>query len=79
MELLRRDCGLTAESVVADIGSGTGKLTGSLLQSGGHVFGVEPNQEMREAGGRLLQSFPRFTSLAATAEETGLPAASVDL
>ncbi len=79
IELLRRECGLAAGSVVADIGSGTGKLTELLLITGGAVFGVEPNREMREAGERLLQSFPRFTSLAAVAEETILVPGSVDL
>jgi SAM-dependent methyltransferase len=79
IELLQRECGLTAESVVADIGSGTGKLTELLLQSGCSVFAVEPNQEMREAGERLLKSFPRFTSIGTPAEETTLPAQSVDL
>ena len=48
--LLRRECGLAAGSVVADIGSGTGKLTGLLLQCGCAVFGIEPNLDMREAG-----------------------------
>jgi SAM-dependent methyltransferase len=77
--LLRRECGLAAGSVVADIGSGTGKLTGLLLQSGCAVFGIEPNLDMREAGERLLQAFPRFTSIAAPAEATTLPDASIDL
>ncbi|MFO1512348.1 MAG: class I SAM-dependent methyltransferase [Verrucomicrobiota bacterium] len=79
LELLRTDCGLNSASVVADIGSGTGKFTELLLQSGCHVFGVEPNQEMREAGERLLKSHPRFTSVAATAEATTLPDRSADL
>lgn len=79
IELLRRECGLTTDSVVADIGSGTGKLTKLLLGAGCTVFGVEPNAEMREAGERLLKSFPRFASVAAPAEATTLPPHSVDL
>ena len=79
MELLQSECGLNPESVVADIGSGTGKLTELLLQSGSRVFGVEPNQEMREAGERLLKSNLRFTSVAATAEATTLPDKCADL
>jgi len=77
--LLRAECGLTSNAVVADIGSGTGKLTELLLESGWRVFGVEPNQEMREAGERLLNSNPRFTSVAATAEATTLPEKCADL
>ena len=64
--------------MIADIGSGTGKLTELFLENGNAVFGVEPNREMREAGERLLKQFPNFTSIDATAEETTLPQSSVD-
>lgn len=76
--LLRAECGLTQESVIADIGSGTGKLTELFLANGNAVFGVEPNREMREAGERLLGGFAKFTSVVATAEETTLPDGCVD-
>jgi SAM-dependent methyltransferase len=49
-----------------------------LLENGNKVFGVEPNTEMRQAGGRLLAAFPKFTSVAGTAEATTLPDRSVD-
>lgn len=78
LQVLERECELTDESVVADIASGTGIWTRMLLEHGNPVFGVEPNREMREAGERLLTDFPRFTSVAGTAEETTLPDASVD-
>lgn len=71
-------CNLTAQSVIADIGSGTGLLAHLFLENGNPVFGVEPNREMREAGEAFLRSFARFTSVAAAAEATTLPAASVD-
>lgn len=77
--LLERECGLTSSSVVADIGSGTGLLTRLLLEHGNPVFGVEPNTEMREAGQALLSAYPRFTSVAASAEASSLADASVDL
>jgi len=64
--------------VVADIASGTGTWTRMLLENGNKVFGVEPNTEMRQAGGRLLAAFPKFTSVAGTAEATTLPDRSVD-
>ena len=79
IELLKTECGLTRASVVADVGSGTGKLTELFLTNGNLVFGIEPNQEMREAGERLLATSANFTSIAATAEETTLSGASVDL
>lgn len=79
IEVLERECGLTPASVVADIGSGTGLLTRLLLDHGNRVFGVEPNPQMREAGEALLADYPRFTSVAASAEATTLGDASIDL
>ena len=75
---LKSECGFSPRSIIADIGSGTGKLTELFLENGNPVFGVEPNREMREAGKRLLKGFANFTSVAATAEDTSLPDASVD-
>ncbi len=40
--LLRDECGFGPESVVADIGSGTGILTQMLLENGNVVYGVAP-------------------------------------
>ena len=79
IDLLRQDCGLTPDAVVADIGSGTGIFSELLLANGNPVLGVEPNAGMRSAGERLLAHFPRFTSVAGTAESTTLPDESVDL
>ena len=79
IELLRAQCDLTLDSVVADIGSGTGKLTELLLPHAKRVVAIEPNVEMREAGERLLRTHSNFVSLAATAEVTTLAGHSVDL
>jgi SAM-dependent methyltransferase len=70
--------GLTAESVVADVGSGTGKLSELFLDARVTVFAVEPNDGMRMAAERALGARPRFRSVAARAEVTTLPDASVD-
>jgi SAM-dependent methyltransferase len=78
LAMLKSECGLNSHSVVADVGSGTGKLTELFLENGNHVFGVEPNRDMREAGERLLKAFPNFTSVGASAEETTLANASTD-
>ncbi|MFL5803507.1 MAG: class I SAM-dependent methyltransferase [Roseiflexaceae bacterium] len=78
IELLTARCGLTPDSLVADIGSGTGLLARLFLAHGCRVLGVEPNGEMRAAGERLLSGFPNFTSVEGTAEATTLPAQSVD-
>jgi SAM-dependent methyltransferase len=79
LELLRSGCGLTPQSVVADIGSGTGILSQLFLRDDNRVFGVEPNAEMRSAGERLLGEYKTFTSVPGSAEQTTLADATVDL
>src|SRR6185437_5686395 len=66
LETLREECGLAPDSVVADIGSGTGILTRLFLENGNEVYGVEPNARMREAGEEYLKTFPRFRSIDGT-------------
>lgn len=77
--LLESECGLTPETLVADVGSGTGFMTEMFLSHGNRVIGVEPNAEMRSAGERLLTKYPKFSSMNATAEATTLPDKSIDL
>jgi SAM-dependent methyltransferase len=79
LERLKSECGLTPDSVIADIASGTGIFTRMLAENGNRVFGVEPNDEMRRAGEQLLESYSAFTSIAGTAETTTLPDHSVDM
>jgi len=78
LRVLQTECGLRPEHRIADIASGTGIWTRILLENGHPVFAVEPNAEMREAGERVLAGFPKFTSVAGTAEATTLGDASVD-
>ena len=78
LNLLRERYGFARDSEIADVGSGTGALARPLLENGNRVYGIEPNEEMRRAGERLLAGFPRFVSVAATAEKTTLPDGSVD-
>jgi len=75
---LKSWCALTPSHVVADVASGTGNWTRTLLENGNRVFGVEPNVDMRLAGRRLLAEFPKFASVAGSAEATTLPDQSVD-
>jgi SAM-dependent methyltransferase len=75
---LQEDCGLTSDSLIADIGSGTGFLAELFLQNGNQVFAVEPNCEMREAGERLLGKYPGFHSVDGRAEATALAVHSLD-
>jgi SAM-dependent methyltransferase len=78
IEILTKHCHLTPDALIADIGFGTGLLTELFLKHGNHVFGVEPNREMRDAGERLMAVYPNFTSVAGTAEATTLPDQSLD-
>jgi SAM-dependent methyltransferase len=77
LELMRMQCQLSPKHAIADIGSGTGFLAELFLKNGNAVFGVEPNQEMREAGEEYLAAYPRFTSINGSAEATTLGDSSV--
>ena len=78
LDLLGETCGLTPESVIADIGSGTGILTRLFLENGNPVIGIEPNTEMRAAGEAYLAEFGRFTSMNGTAESSLVPTRAMD-
>jgi ubiquinone/menaquinone biosynthesis C-methylase UbiE len=79
IDLLATECGLTAASIVADVGSGTGIFSELLLRHGNTVYGIEPNREMRLAAEQLLQGYPGFHSIDAQAEDTRLAESSVDI
>jgi len=79
LDLLRQNCGLNSNSVIADIGSGTGIFTKLLLETGNPVFGVEPNEAMRQAGENYLSAFQNFRSVNGSAESTMLADHSVDI
>ena len=79
VETLRSECGLTTESVVADIGSGTGILTELLLKNGNRVIGIEPNEAMRVFAEERLKDYQQFESVDGSAESTSLPDDSVDI
>jgi SAM-dependent methyltransferase len=79
IEHLQNECGITHDSVIADIGSGTGILTRMLLDNGNRVFAVEPNFDMRKAGEEFLSRYSGFISVAGSAEATTLADHSIDL
>jgi SAM-dependent methyltransferase len=76
---LAKNAGLSRQSVVADIGSGTGIFTRMLLGTGAVVFAVEPNDAMRTSAEAELSPRSNFKSVKGTAEGTGLPDASISL
>lgn len=79
MDVLRNHCGLTNTTFVADIGSGTGILARMLSEHAQSVYGVEPNQAMRNASLDFLTGYTNFIAVDGAAENTNLPATSVDL
>jgi len=78
IDLLTEECRLNQQSIIADIGSGTGILSELFLKNGNRVFGVEPNAAMRGAGEKLLERYAKFKSINGTAEATTLSDDGVD-
>jgi len=69
---------LNNDKIIADIGAGTGISTSLFLDSGYQVWAVEPNKEMRERSVELLNHYPKFIAIDATAENTTLSNNSMD-
>ena len=76
--LLERACGLRPDSLIADVGCGTGLLSRLFLDFGCTVFGVEPNAGMRASAEESLAGEARFRSIDGRAEATTLPDDAVD-
>ncbi|MEQ1603528.1 MAG: class I SAM-dependent methyltransferase [Pyrinomonadaceae bacterium] len=76
---LEEKCGLAHESLIADIGCGTGISSQLFLENCNTVIGVEPNAAMRDAAVEFLAAFPDFTIVDGTSDATTLADESVDL
>ncbi|MEM0996032.1 MAG: class I SAM-dependent methyltransferase [Bacteroidota bacterium] len=79
LDHLQEQTALAPDSRIADIGSGTGKLTELLIARGWDVYAVEPNRPMQMAAEALLKQSPNFHSIPGTAAATTLPARTIDL
>lgn len=79
LRLMEDLTGLKSDTVVADIGSGTGISSRLFIENGNTVYGVEPNDEMRQYSSISFHSYPGFHSVKGTGENTGLPDNSIDL
>ena len=79
VKLLVKECGLNKNTIIADVGSGTGILAKLFLDNGNKVYGVEPNQAMREVAENYLKDYRQFHSLSGTAEATTLADQCIDL
>ncbi|MCL2118714.1 MAG: class I SAM-dependent methyltransferase, partial [Planctomycetaceae bacterium] len=78
IEYLYVQVGLNADSIIADIGSGTGIFSRQLLEKGSRIYCVEPNDDMRQIAEKDLSGFDNFISVNAPAENTGLQEKSFD-
>jgi SAM-dependent methyltransferase len=76
---LEANCGLTHETIIADVGCGTGISSRLFLENCNHVIGVEPNDAMRSAAEQSLAEFPDFEAKNGTSDNTTLDEASVDI
>lgn len=73
LSVLRRKYGFNSQSVVIDVGSGTGISARLFLKNGNPVYAVEPNSAMREAAEQALGSHAGFHSVDGASEATSLP------
>jgi len=78
IDYLYTDVGINADSIIADIGSGTGILTKQILEAGNKVLAIEPNSDMRAVAEADLSGFENYVSVNGTAENTELEDNSVD-
>jgi len=79
VDCLGDKCGLTSESLIADVGCGPGISSKLFLENGNSVIGVEPNEAMREAAREYLAEYKNFEIIDGRSDATTLPDESVDL
>lgn len=79
LDALERHGALSAGSVVADVGSGTGIFTRQLAPRCSYLYAIEPNRPMRKASLEHLRDLDHVVVLEGRAENTGLRPQSVDL
>jgi ubiquinone/menaquinone biosynthesis C-methylase UbiE len=74
-----KSTGIGAESIVADIGAGTGKLSRHFIGRVKRVYAIEPDPEMRRQAEMVFQCCSDCIVLDGTAEQVPLADESVDL
>lgn len=70
---------LNTNSVVADIGSGTGMLSKVFVEKSLETYAVEPDGDMRKKAEEKLLRYSNYHSIDASAEQTELADRSVSL
>lgn len=77
-EYLKDTLNVAADSIFADVGSGTGIFTEQLLDCKYKVFAVEPNADMRKKAEEKLSGNKNFVSVNGNDGNIGVPDNSVD-
>ncbi len=72
------EIGISKKSDVADIGSGTGIVSKLLIDKVNNLYGIEPNNEMRNAAEKDLCKYSNYISINGSAETTTLNNESID-
>lgn len=70
--------GVGPDSILCDIGAGTGILSRQLVDMVGELYAVEPNDEMRRYAEESLTGYSNYHSIPSSAENTGLDDSSFD-
>lgn len=78
IEYLYQIIGLNSQSVIADIGAGTGILAKQLLDKGSSVICVEPNDNMRAVAEHDLSAYRQVSFSNGDAENTKIESSTVD-
>jgi len=75
---LYNEIGFSKNDIIADIGSGTGKITRHFLEYGSKVIAIEPDGDMLSIANEKLNEFPNFTSFQKTAEAADIETGSIN-
>ncbi|KNY25844.1 class I SAM-dependent methyltransferase [Pseudobacteroides cellulosolvens] len=78
IDYIEIEAGLADDSIVADVGAGTGIFTMLLANKVGKVYAVEPNFNMRTACIQYCSDLNNFAAVDGSAEDTNLSDKSVD-
>ena len=76
--LYSEEVGMSEDSVIADLGCGTGRMTIDFLKRGNIVYAIDPDENMRKVCGEKCSDFNKLKLIEGTEENFGVPDNSVD-
>lgn len=79
IDILKQHIGLTSNSIIADIGAGTGFLTELFLKNDNYTYAVEPNEATRIACEKLYGNYSHLKIVDGSAEATNLVDNTIDV